>query len=120
MPVLHLLASVVVSFSATALPSADVLGTDVIVNTTAGAILGTSHGGVHAFRGIPYAEPPVDALRWRDPVPKANWTGVRSALADGPGCPQLCKLPILACPPRTSEDCLYLNVFARPTRRISP
>ena len=112
MPVLHLLASVVVSFSAAALPSPDVVGTDVIVNTTAGAILGTSHGDVHAFRGIPYAEPPVDALRWRDPVPKANWTGVRSALADGPGCPQLCKLPILACPPRTAEDCLYLNVFA--------
>ena len=112
MPVLHLLASVVVSFSAAALPSTDVVGTDVIVNTTAGAILGTSHGDVHVFRGIPYAEPPVDALRWRDPVPKANWTGVRSALADGPGCPQLCKLPILACPPRTAEDCLYLNVFA--------
>ena len=54
--------------------------------------------GVSAFRGIPFAAPPVGDLRWRDPKPAAAWTGVRAATSFSPACNE-------------AEDCLYLNVW---------
>ena len=68
--------------------------------------------GVLAWRGIPYAKPPVGDLRFRPPEPPQPWSGVRDALAygnrslqpeDGPSDPQA---------PPMAEDCLYLNVTA--------
>jgi para-nitrobenzyl esterase len=69
--------------------------------------------GVRTFKGIPFAQPPVGDLRWREPQPVKNWTGTRNADQFGPRCMQ-----------RTSagadywfrsngmsEDCLYLNVW---------
>ena len=51
-----------------------------IVRTEAGQIDGTTTAsGVRAYLGIPYAAPPVRALRWRDPQPVAAWTGVYHA-----------------------------------------
>src|SRR5262249_51228293 len=73
--------------------------------------------GVAVFKGIPYAEPPVGALRWRPPQPVKPWTGVRSATAFGPEAMQDESRdegsPTLASdgPHPTSEDCLYLNVW---------
>lgn len=64
------------------------------------------------FRGIPYAEPPIGVRRWQSPEPKGNWSGVLPVTSDGAGCPQICKLPTLTCPPTTDESCLFLNVFA--------
>jgi para-nitrobenzyl esterase len=67
--------------------------------------------------GIPFAQPPVGALRWRAPQPPALWSGVREALNFGSACPQLAN-PIGDTPnaePGTvtgHEDCLYLNVYA--------
>lgn len=60
-----------------------------------------------AFRGIPYAEPPVGALRWRNPVPHRGWTGVRDASQHGEHCPHngWFGLDIGGV-----EDCLFLNV----------
>ena len=69
--------------------------------------------GVRTFRGIPFGQPPVGDLRWREPQPVKNWTGVRNADKFGPTCMQR-----LA--PNNdywmrgdgmSEDCLYLNVW---------
>ncbi len=78
-----------------------------------GRVAGTSTDGVDAFLGLPYAAPPVGALRWRPPAPAAAWQGVRSAAAIGPDCLQDSKDNPL--PPgyvnRESEDCLYLNVW---------
>ena len=80
--------------------------------TTTGSLSGVIVDGVATYRGVPYARPPLGDLRWRPPVPVTPWSGVRAADKDGPGCPQECLLPALTCPPVTSEDCLYLNVFA--------
>ena len=74
------------------------------VHTAAGELQGAVTQGVAAFRGVQYAQAPVGQLRWRDPRPVGNWSGVRPALADGPGCPQVCKLPTIACPPVRSPQ----------------
>ena len=86
--------------------------TPITVDLSAGKVQGEVVDGVATFRGIPYAEAPVGNLRWRDPIPKAPWSNVLSAIEDGPGCPQECKLPNATCPPKQDEDCLFLNVFA--------
>ncbi len=73
--------------------------------------------GVHAWRGIPFAEPPVGPLRWRAPRPPEPWDGVREALAFGSACPQIA-LPgggwdgAKGGEPTGDEDCLSVNVFA--------
>jgi para-nitrobenzyl esterase len=85
------------------------------VKTANGVVEATApqSAGVRAFKGIPFAQPPVGDLRWREPQPVKNWTGARNADQFGPTCMQ-----------RTtpssdywfrgngmSEDCLYLNVW---------
>lgn len=86
----------------------------------AGAVVGfTGRYGAHVWRGLPYAEAPSGALRWRAPRPLAPWSGVREALAPAPFCVQL---PSVfggveardGDTPVGQEDCLYLNVFAPP------
>ena len=88
------------------------------VQTRQGALRGQVEDGIHVFRGVPYAQPPVGELRWRRPQPVEPWDGVREALEFG---------PISVQPPRPaagpfagimghsqeamSEDCLYLNVW---------
>jgi para-nitrobenzyl esterase len=76
--------------------------------TANGAVRGTTSGPVSEFLGIPYAAPPVGALRWRPPQPAANWPGVRAATQFAPHCPQLASPFGQA---SMSEDCLFLNVF---------
>jgi para-nitrobenzyl esterase len=85
------------------------------VKTANGILESTSAAkdGVRNFKGIPFAQPPVGDLRWREPQPVKNWSGARNADQFGPRCMQ-----------RTSpgadywfrsngmsEDCLYLNVW---------
>ncbi|ROT66280.1 JHE-like carboxylesterase 1 [Penaeus vannamei] len=55
--------------------------------------------------GHSYAEPPVGSLRFKDPLPAGAWEGVRNGSVAPPACPQ----PFY--PLKTSEDCLFLNVF---------
>lgn len=78
-----------------------------------GALKGTSADGVIAFKGIPFAAPPVGELRWRAPQPAASWTGVRDATHYAPDCMQK-PFPSDAAPLGTqpAEDCLYANVWA--------
>ena len=68
--------------------------------------------GLDQFRGIPYAAPPIGALRWKPPQPVAAWTGTRAADNFGPRCMQL---PVFGDmvfrSDGMSEDCLYLNVW---------
>ena len=68
--------------------------------------------GVRAYKGIPYAAPPVGPLRWRPPQPAAPWTGVRPVDAFGKNSLQgvvFDDIDPTAC--GVSEDCLTLNVW---------
>lgn len=95
---------------------------EIIVETTAGRVRGTSERGVETFLGIPYATPPLGDLRFRPPVKPEPWAGVRDALAYGNMAVQspnvfalpddLLRMFMLAGRQNTSEDCLYLNVWA--------
>ena len=67
--------------------------------------------GLDAFRGIPFAAPPVGALRWRPPQDVAPWSGVRECTQFGAVCPQPGGLTGLVGDPlpTQNEDCLVLN-----------
>lgn len=84
------------------------------VRTQQGVLRGQIEEGLHVFRGVPFAEPPIGDLRWRNPQPLQSWIGVRDALAFGPTSiqtwvPGMTELG--AIPEPVSEDCLYLNVW---------
>ncbi len=87
-----------------------------------GLITGVTLDGVDVFKGIPYATPPVGALRWRAPQPAVAWSGIRAADRFGDICVQPSR-PSGAgnteTPENMSEDCLTLNVF-RPTSVTRP
>ncbi|NAS20657.1 carboxylesterase family protein [Herbidospora sp. NEAU-GS84] len=59
-----------------------------VVRTAAGALRGAWEAGLTVFRGVPFAEPPVGALRFQAPRPVRSWDGVRPALEHGPPPPQ--------------------------------
>ncbi|NUK25482.1 carboxylesterase family protein [Streptomyces lunaelactis] len=58
------------------------------VRTAAGALRGSREAGLAVFRGIPFAAPPVGALRFAAPRPVRSWDGVRPAVSYGPPPPQ--------------------------------
>ena len=101
---------------ALAMPTAHALAADprLEVRIDSGTLAGIhdAAAGVNAFLGIPYAAPPVHALRWKPPQPAAAWTGVRAADHFGPRCmqrPLFSDMVFRA--DGMSEDCLYLNVW---------
>jgi para-nitrobenzyl esterase len=75
-----------------------------VVATRTGRVRGTYADEVHAFRGIPYAQPPVGRLRFAAPVPHERWDGVRDATAFGPPPPQPMRVT-------TSDEWLTVNVW---------
>jgi para-nitrobenzyl esterase len=83
------------------------------VLTSNGIVEGTVSGNpaVMVYKGLPYAAPPVGENRWRAPQPAAAWSGVRKAIEYAPRCVQNGFAPG-ADQPLSSEDCLYLNVWA--------
>ena len=79
------------------------------VCTHQGWVQGSTEGAGCTFLGIPYAKPPIGRLRWTAPQPADRWEGVRDATAFGAACAQV---PDVSIAPTTSEDCLFLNVYA--------
>jgi para-nitrobenzyl esterase len=108
--------------SSSATPAASAALTEPL-SLASGRIGGStmSSPGVRAFKGIPFAAPPVGALRWQPPQPVARWDGVRDASKFGNVCIQpagpttgpQARLNIAVLPdsPPLAEDCLYLNVW---------
>jgi para-nitrobenzyl esterase len=84
-----------------------------VAQTAYGAVRGTEIAdGILAWRGVPYAAPPVGELRLRPPQPPQPWPGVRDATRYGNRSPQPPGLFPEPDAPPTDEDCLYLNVTA--------
>ena len=83
------------------------------VKTANGIVEGVREkSGIYSFKGIPFGAPPVGDLRWKEPQPVKNWSGVRKADRFGPRAMQP---PIFSDmifrSDGMSEDCLYLNVW---------
>lgn len=92
----------------------------VILKLRSGSIEGYSKADLRIFKGIPFAAPPIGALRWKAPQPVVPWQGVRQ-------CTNFAASPIqnkpqpfycwteefIAKPEPLSEDCLYLNVWTQ-------
>lgn len=77
-----------------------------------GTFVGSKQHGVLAFKGIPYAKPPVDALRWKPPVPVEESSDVYEAVHFGKASIQTKTADEKASLCQQGEDCLYLNVWA--------
>ena len=105
-----LLAAGVLSTSATA-QEGDERDDGPVVQTSEGPVRGFVRDGVYEFLGIPYAAPPVGALRWMPPQPVAHWRKPLKATKFANTCAQVTELGVFAGPPNINEDCLYLNVF---------
>ena len=91
------------------------------VTVAGGVVAGEriADGGVAVYRGIPFARPPVDSLRWRAPQPPLPWEGVRacttfsaSPMQSDPAPFRMWSEEFLIPSEPISEDCLYLNVWA--------
>lgn len=84
-----------------------------VVQIAQGRIEGREADGVASFKGVPYAAPPVGALRWRAPQAAPVWSGTRDGSQPGAACTQKrgASLEGGGDPGPTSEDCLFLNVF---------
>ncbi len=86
------------------------------VTIDSGRVSGTLlRSGVRAYLGVPFAAPPVRDRRWRPPAPAEEWPGVRYALRAAPECIQTLRshdINHYFGEESTSEDCLYLNIWA--------
>ncbi len=89
---------------------------NLLVSIATGKISGAPgrNPEIRVFKGIPYAKPPVDNLRWKPPQAPVAWSGVRPATEFGHVCMQLPypETSLYFSPAKPmSEDCLYLNVW---------
>ncbi|XP_054283348.1 uncharacterized protein LOC129000409 [Macrosteles quadrilineatus] len=102
-----------------------------VVQTKQGSLRGSvkyssfSDKRYYSFVGIPFAKPPVGTLRFKDPEPFGEWTGVRDALQDGNKCKQGILVRNPGVDPNNisevgDEDCLYLCVFTNKLPEESP
>jgi len=84
------------------------------VKTMNGTVEGVlEKSGVIAFKGIPFAAPPVGEFRWREPQPVKNWEGILKADHFGPRAMQTAVFGDMGFnSDGMKEDCLYLNVWA--------
>ena len=95
--------------AASALSSARLFGQngeDTLVRTPLGSLRGLKDGGVHVFRGIPFAEAPVGKLRFMPPLAKKAWAGERDATVFPASAMQNGERGVTH-----SENCLYLNLW---------
>lgn len=83
-----------------------------LVKISSGQLQGISQGDLLVFRGVPFAQPPIGALRWRAPRSTLPWNGILMADRFKPACMQPpSPIPALRID-EVNEDCLYLNLWA--------
>jgi len=94
-----------------------------VIDAPAGKVEGSETKDIRAFKGIPYAAPPVGKLRWAPPQPAEGWDGVRDATRFGAACmqpgprgPSIYAWDL----PAMSEDCLSLNIWAPKDAKDAP
>ena len=107
------------------------VGVTEVVHVAQGDLTGvvTADGQVEVYAGIPYAQPPVGELRWREPQPAGAWEGILAADHFAPMSMQTTNLPIYDSLAQiigyhdytislsdnyrspVSEDSLYLNIW---------
>ena len=98
-------------------PDRRVAGT-IRVDVAEGTLSGAVADGVRAFKGVPYARAPIGQLRFASPQPARPWPGIRPAVDFAPAAPQAPDPGLFPGDPdamptvETSEDCLYLNIWA--------
>lgn len=92
------------------------------VETGSGPVRGTRIGDVIVFRGLPFAAPPIGALRWREPQAVERWVAERPATEAGAACPQKRGLSLEGGgdPGRLDEDCLFVDVFTPQAEASAP
>jgi carboxylesterase type B len=92
------------------LQSLDAQAVDTVVRTRSGLVSGVdAGGGIVAFKGMPYAAPPVGPLRWRPPSPPSSWSGIRDGSHFGDDCMQTPY--VISTGQKASEDCLTISVW---------
>lgn len=82
----------------------------ISVETQYGTLLGKQRSGVDTFLGVPFAQPPINELRWKAPQKLTAWQGQKKAYKKSPACLQGAE-PNPAVLTGESEDCLYLNIW---------
>src|SRR5260370_4656053 len=88
-------------------------GEGPLVATAQGQLAGEAlKAGGAVFKAIPFAQPPVGDLRWREPLPPKPWSGVRDARKYAAPCAQIDANWNTVAAKTGSEDCLYLNVWS--------
>ena len=112
----------VISANHVKLPSVDkIQGSEVVVSLSSlGKLKGIEANvfgkRVHAFLGVPFAQPPINSLRFKRTVPVKPWKGVLDATSFKPHCPQHFEIRYInKRSPLTNdlaEDCLYLNIWS--------
>jgi para-nitrobenzyl esterase len=95
-----------------------VSGQQPVIKTENGLVSGIKAGEIAIFKGIPFAAPPVENLRWKAPQPVKNWTGVlkcekfsASPMQRNPVPFMMWTEEFITPPDNLSEDCLYLNIW---------
>ncbi|MEC0230441.1 carboxylesterase/lipase family protein [Paenibacillus alba] len=82
----------------------------MVVSISDGQLEGIQENGLHIFKGVPYACPPVKELRFKAPEPVKPWEGILDTSKFGKIAPQVI-LPVFPIMEEQSEDCLYLNIW---------
>lgn len=113
MTILKIIALVLLALGVKCQPGLNVNKPSMVVNLQQGSISGATEDAgngrsYYAFQSIPYAQPPVGDLRFRDPVRAKSWLGIRNGSLIAPECPQI---SFITSDIVGNEDCLYLNVY---------
>ncbi len=104
-------------FAALAVAYGDEATREPIATVAEGQLHGLRSGEGAIFRSIPFAAPPVGALRWKPPQPASKWRGTRDATKPAAPCLQAFVGWNREDSAHSDEDCLYLDIH---TPRLDP